>query len=154
MVVRLPAGVLPYANDRATLEALADRPVILFTRTAKPLGADVEEVRAFYDEIGAVLGRLPLAELDLVIDSRQPVGRNDPAFEAALPGFKRDVLSRVRRCVTVVRSTVGRLQVARFEQDLGSSGFAIVGSVEDADALLGADGWLIAAAHDPGANAR
>ena len=88
------------------------RGLVWMERTREPLPS-AEVLRAQIAEITAILDRLDLSRLGLIVDSRAPVGRNDPAFEAMMQEFTVTMTSRFPRIAVLIRSAVGRLQAQR-----------------------------------------
>ncbi len=136
--MRIVVATLPYVTDEVRIEPFRDLPAILLTRTPVPLGERPAELSAFYRLLGEVLEPVPCAELDLVLDARQAVGRNDAAFEAAQAEFRALVVGRFRACVAVVKMSVARLQISRY--DRGTAGvLAVVGSLDEAEQVIRSD---------------
>ncbi|MBC8069067.1 MAG: hypothetical protein IAG13_12095 [Deltaproteobacteria bacterium] len=137
-LVRIDAATLPYETDEVQIKQFARLPAILLTRTAVPLGTRPAELSVFYESLAEVLGSLPCADLDLVLDARLAMGRNDAAFEASQAEFRSRVVSRFRACVAVVKLSVARLQVARYDRGRAEV-LAVVGSLEEAERVIRAD---------------
>lgn len=98
------------------IEILLDpeRELVSMTRLEASLPADSEGLEAFYREVAGAMARLDRPKLDLLVDSRKAVGRNDPEFERVQAAW-RDALFGGFRCVAVVLRTVaGHLQVSRY----------------------------------------
>lgn len=87
----------------------------LVKRTGRPLSSPADVPEAFSQAItplNPVRGQLPL-----VVDLRDAKGRNDPAYEEAIAAWRPRIYEGFDRAATLVRSSVGRLQVARHARE-------------------------------------
>ena len=111
-------------------------PLVTMRRTEKLS----EDVAAFARSFGGVYDLLEGGapeRMRLLLDIRISVGRNDPKFEAALAEPRRELFHRFANTAVLVRSAVGRLQVARHIEDDGFSEKVRV-FVDEDEAI----GWL------------
>ena len=99
-----------------------------------------EDVTAFARSFGGIYDLLEggtAERMRLMLDIRVSVGRNDPKFEAALVEPRRELFRRFANTAVIVRTAVGRLQVARHIEDDGFSDKVRV-FVDEDEALV----WL------------
>ena len=89
-----------------------DRRRVVITRTAEPY-ASIDEVKVFWNAIHERLHMVQEGHWDLLTDLRQVQGRNDEAFEKVMEACRRPIYDRFRRSAVIVRSAVGRMQIAR-----------------------------------------
>lgn len=126
-------GRVIYENPFTIFSLDEARGLVWMERTREPL-PDADLLRAQLAEITALLDRLDLSQLGLVIDSRAPVGRNDPAFEAMMQEFTGTMTRRFPRIAVLIRSAVGRLQAQRLARQDPSWRPLLV--TEDVDAAI------------------
>ncbi|KYF54757.1 hypothetical protein BE08_40975 [Sorangium cellulosum] len=87
------------------------------TRSAVP-SESVTQFEEGWMEVSRALDRAGRDGLSLLVDLRQAVGRNDPAFEAAMQRFRPIVMRGFRRVAILVRTPAGALQIQRhFRED-------------------------------------
>ena len=72
------------------------------------------------------------------MDSRLAPGRNDVLFERIQTEFRERLFGSFRRTAVVVKSEVGRLQVARYGSEDPGIRLALFASIDDAIAFLDA----------------
>jgi hypothetical protein len=101
-----------WASVEATLTIDRAEGVVRFVRTTQGLPA-LPELRARMLEMLAVLDRQPRAELGLLVDTRQAIGRSDDDFEAVMNELRPRLVGGFRRIGVLVKTAVGRLQVQR-----------------------------------------
>ena len=93
-------------------------PLVTMRRTEKRS----DDVTAFARSFGGVYdlleGDTP-ERMRLLLDIRVSVGRNDPKFEAALVEPRRELFRQFGSTAVLVRTVVGRMQVARHIEDDG-----------------------------------
>lgn len=109
-------GRVIHENAYTTFTFDEARGLVWMERTREPL-PEAAVVRGHLAEIHAILDGLELADLGLVVDSRAPVGRNDPGFEAMIQEFTTSLTRRFPRVAVVIRSAVGRLQATRLARE-------------------------------------
>ena len=93
-------------------------PLVTMRRTEKRS----DDVAAFARSFGGVYDLLEGGtpeQMRLLLDIRISVGRNDPKFEAALAEPRRELFRQFGNTAVIVRTAVGRLQVARHIEDDG-----------------------------------
>ncbi|WP_434040852.1 hypothetical protein [Sorangium cellulosum] len=87
------------------------------TRSAEP-SESVAQFEEGWMEVSRALDRVGRDGLSLLVDLRSVVGRNDPAFEAAMQRFRPIVMRGFRRVAILVRTPAGALQIHRhFRED-------------------------------------
>ncbi|WP_437729824.1 hypothetical protein [Sorangium sp. So ce1335] len=70
-------------------------------------------------EVSRALDRVGREGLCLLVDLRSAVGRNDPAFEAAMQRIRPVVMRGFRRVAVLVRTPAGALQIQRHVREDG-----------------------------------
>ncbi|WP_433926212.1 hypothetical protein AB3662_25125 [Sorangium cellulosum] len=87
------------------------------TRSAVP-SESVAQFEEGWMEVSRALDRVGRDGLSLLVDLRSAVGRNDPAFEAAMLRIRPAVMRGFRRVAILVRTPAGALQIQRhFRED-------------------------------------
>lgn len=121
------------ANDwfRVTLEHGVGRVTRLPTPSPAPA-----EMATLWGELGAALRAAGVRRL--LIDLRGgPPGRNDPEFERAGEGWRRQLATEFDRVAILVRTAVGKLHVQRLGREVGREAPVFMSEAE-ALAFLGA----------------
>lgn len=109
---------------------------VLVKRTARPLSSPDDVPEAFAEAVTPVdpaRGHLPL-----VVDLRDAKGRNDLAYEEAIALWRPRIYTGFDRAATIVRSSVGQLQVARHGRE-DQREAPVTDSLADAAAHVGVD---------------
>ncbi|MEZ4452724.1 MAG: hypothetical protein R3B09_24905 [Nannocystaceae bacterium] len=110
-------GQTIFANAFTVLTLDRALGILWMIRTREPLPS-LAVLRADIAEMEAALERLDLKGLGLIIDTRAPVGRNDPEFEGVILGVMEALVGRFARGVILIRTAVGRLQASRFAREV------------------------------------
>ncbi|WP_438013628.1 hypothetical protein WMF18_22115 [Sorangium sp. So ce315] len=92
--------------------------LVRITRSAVP-SESVAQFEEGWLEVSRALDRAGRDGLSLLVDLRQVVGRNDPAFEAAMQRVRRLVMRGFRRVAILVRTPAGALQIQRHVREDG-----------------------------------
>ena len=114
--------------------------VVIAKRTGRPLASLADVPVAF----GGAVERLdPYREqYALLVDLREARGRNEPKYEKAISEYRARLYAGFRPQVTLVRSSVGLLQVSRHaRQDALDT--LITASVKGAATHLGCDAEIL-----------
>jgi hypothetical protein len=122
------------ATGHILLERDDDAWVITMTRTSAELPRDRPGLEAFYDRVVAALDSIDRSRYALVVDGRAAVGRNDEVFEAVQAAFSARLFGGFRQLVAVVSTTVGRMQVARYDAERAPT--PLFTTVEEAHAYV------------------
>jgi hypothetical protein len=77
---------------------------------------DLAEAERLFANLAEARARIPSAKVRLLIDQREAVGNNDPAFEAIVNKAVQSLMIGVSRVAVLVRSASGRLQVERLQR--------------------------------------
>jgi len=101
-----------WTSVEATLTMDRAEGVVRFVRTTQSL-TELPVLRARILEMLHVLDRLPRAQLGLLLDTRQAIGRSDDDFEAVMNELRPRLVGGFRRISVLVKTAVGRLQVQR-----------------------------------------
>ncbi len=75
--------------------------------------ADVAEAERVYEAVLLGRARIKSTSIRLLIDQREAVGNNDPAYEALVARVTPRISGGVARAAFLVRSVIGKLQVER-----------------------------------------
>ncbi|WP_437774272.1 hypothetical protein [Sorangium sp. So ce1097] len=91
--------------------------LVRIMRSAVPFES-VAQFEEGWMEVSRALDRAGRDGLSLLVDLRQAVGRNEPAFEAAMQRFRLILMRGFRRVAILVRTPAGALQIQRhFRED-------------------------------------
>jgi hypothetical protein len=99
-----------YANKLVELQVSDDARIAWIRRSKTPSrDADPKEFLEFL----TALGRLPVADMAVIVDTREAPGRNDEEFEQKiLPQFNA-ATEKFAKQAMLVRTEVGRIQMQR-----------------------------------------
>lgn len=122
-------------NPHVHIECDLGECIVTMVRTETELPRERDGLVAFYREVVAALDPLPRAELIFIVDGRAAVGRNDEVFEQAQATYAPLMFGGFQEVIGVVKTTVGRMQVARYDNDRKTS-TPVFGSVEEARAFV------------------
>ncbi|MEM1416835.1 MAG: hypothetical protein AAGH15_18200 [Myxococcota bacterium] len=115
-----------------TVTQLPGEPILIFARSSTPFPMDETELETVFEGMDVLLGTTPRDRLHLVMDLREGPGRNDAAFERVQRKYRSSFFGAFRSTHVVVRSTVGRMQVERYERDQPTPVFAAFEDLEKA----------------------
>jgi len=87
--------------------------IIHVTRSAAPFTSAVD-VQRHFDALARALESVDRSRLDLLMDIRLAVGRNDPEFELTIEPYRVRIQRGFRRIAVVLNSIAGQLQIKRF----------------------------------------
>ncbi len=76
----------------------------------------LEMLEAAFNDVSDAVNKLPV-EWSLLVDSREGPLRNDPAFEQILARARGQIVARFARSAVLVKSAVGKLQIARYARE-------------------------------------
>ena len=79
----------------------------------------IEEIAPAFEEVFETFAGARLSQLSVLIDLRDVVGRNDPAFEAAVAPYRRRLVQSFGRAAVLVRTSIGAMHIQRLFQDEG-----------------------------------
>lgn len=82
------------------------------TRTAQPFET-LDQMRARFHEVIALLDRVGRDGASLVVDTSAAPARNDPEFESAFDPIRVRLLAGFKKVAVVVKTPVGKLQADR-----------------------------------------
>ena len=101
-----------FENDFFQVMRHEEEPIVVVVRSSKPFQSPNDIARAFSPMLVAldVLGR---REHYLLLDSRDAVGNNDPAYEASFADFRRRLFVGFPKTAVLVRTPAGRLHSRR-----------------------------------------
>ena len=105
-----------YRSPWVTIERDPSNRIIIYRRTTLPF-ASTHEMASAFDAVRMAVADMPLHDWSLLIDTREGPMRNDDAFEAALRPFRQQFTQRFARTATLVKTAVGKLQVARYARE-------------------------------------
>ena len=94
--------------------------------------ATTDECDRAHREAIRVLDMLSRRTLHVLVDLRDAVGRNDPAFEEMMKKHRKELFVRFARAAALVRTASGKMQVSRHMREDG----LVVGVFLDEDAAL------------------
>jgi hypothetical protein len=83
-----------------------------FVRTDVPIRS-LEDADRFFGEAVRAIDILGRNRIKLLIDIREAPARNDPQYETALAGYRREVARGVRRIAVLAKTAAGRLHAQR-----------------------------------------
>jgi hypothetical protein len=92
--------------------------IVYIARSALPYASPADIERSF-DGLNRALDGVDRGTLDLLVDIRAVVGRNDPEFEAAVGPPRARLMRGFRRVAFLVGSIAGQLQVMRHSRQDG-----------------------------------
>lgn len=96
----------------ATLKIYWIESVVELVRTREAY-ASAAELRSYWSDCYERVRTVPPGKFSIVTDLRQPPGRNDEEFERLMGELRRPFYERFKRQAIVVKTWVGRIQVAR-----------------------------------------
>ncbi len=102
-------------NDYFRVLAEDDTRTVRLVRTAMPFPSN-EVIEQTFAALEGATASLP-ADWALLIDSREGPLRNNPHFERVLARVRGQIFGRFRGVAVLVRSAVGKLQVARYARE-------------------------------------
>ncbi len=114
-------GLPLFENEYFRVTLLEDEPIVLVVRTAKPFTTSAEVTRAFVPML-RVLDALGRSDHYLMLDSRDAVGNNDPAYEASFARYRRLLFEGFPKAAVLVKTPVGRLHSSRLMEADGEPG--------------------------------
>lgn|GEM_PF-892827 len=104
-------------NEWVEVWFVPERDLVHMKRLATPLPADPDGLEGFYSEVVRAMSSLDRSGLDLLVDSRDAVGRNDPDFERIQAAWRDALFGGFRRVAVVLRTVAGHLQLSRYALD-------------------------------------
>jgi hypothetical protein len=107
-----------YGDEWITVTFDAGTGLVRYTRSDVPY-PDVQAVERSFAALRAAGRKVPLGT-KLLIDTRRAPPRNDPAFEAYVQRATAEFVTRFSRVATLMRTAVGKLQVARLAHERGA----------------------------------
>jgi hypothetical protein len=106
--------------------------------------AELAEAERLFAHLLAARDRIPATKIRLLIDQREALGNNDPAFEAIVSKAVQSLRAGVSRVAVLVRSASGKLQAERLQRSrTGPTEWGVFH--DEAHALA----FLDAPSHDP-----
>ncbi|MBV1858363.1 MAG: hypothetical protein KUG77_08115 [Nannocystaceae bacterium] len=96
------------------VESYDEARVVTMVRSRVELPRARPGLRAFYEDLLHAFDGLDRARYALIVDGRASVGRNDDVFEAVQAEYAERLFGGYRKVLALVSSTVGRMQVARY----------------------------------------
>ncbi len=107
-----------FENEYFRVTRDEDDPIVVVVRSSKPFASPRDVIHAFSPMLSALDG-LGRGQHYLLLDSRDAVGNNDPAYEASFARFRRELFDGFLKTAVVVRTPVGMLHSNRLmEQDV------------------------------------
>lgn len=117
---------------RLTFDAVSQTATLV--RTAVPFSS-IDQIDALFAEIDRATAGLPRG-WRLLLDARDAPARNDPEFEEAFARARRPILARFSRVAVLVKSAIGKLQVARYAREDSASQLHVFNDEAEARAYL------------------
>lgn len=114
------------------LEFEAETSMLTMTRSREPLGTTEGELREFYDGLVGALEPFDRPSVDLLVDSRAALGRNDEAFERVQSEYRDALFGGFRSVACVLRTVAGQLQLNRYRAEVRELRVAMFDQLEDA----------------------
>lgn len=119
-----------YRDEYVALTLEPDGVIVRMTRTALPHPSP-EVMEHSYRGVARALDKAGRHGRSMLVDSRQAIGRNEPAYEAAFTRSRQRIDPGLSRIAVLLRTSVGMLQVKRFSEEDGTARL-ITTSEEDA----------------------
>ncbi len=104
-----------YRSDYIVVSLEASGRIVRYRRTAQPF-PDLAIAKRCYDDVLASYDRIGRRGRGLLVDSRDALGRNDPAFETLLIDFRRQAIPGFAGMAVLMRTAVGLLQAQRIDR--------------------------------------
>lgn len=120
----------PYAR----IEIDRDARIVVFRRTATS-HTTLESAAAMFTDAERATRTIDRAHYGLLVDLRDAVGRNEPAFENAIAAPRAAFLAHFARRACLVRTIAGKLQEQRLSRESASE-MTVFQSESDAEAHL------------------
>lgn len=105
-----------FESDHVRVEVDPDRRIVWFRRTARA-HASLDEAVAMFTDAERATAAIDRSRHGLLIDLREAVGRNEPAFEQAIAVPRASMLGRFGRRAALVRTVAGKLQEQRLSRE-------------------------------------
>jgi hypothetical protein len=103
---------LLFTSPQITLTTVPDSRLVRYVRTSVPYPSLVD-YENLHERAGGVLDQLGRKRHVLLVDMREAVMNNDPAFERAAGRCRQLLVHDFRRMAVLVKTAVGALQVGR-----------------------------------------
>src|SRR4051812_12395175 len=100
------------STPQITLTTEADSRLVRYVRTNVPYPS-LEEYEYLHERIAATLDQLGRKQHVLLVDMREAVLNNNPAFERAASRGRQLLVHDFRRVAVLVKTAVGALQIGR-----------------------------------------
>ena len=107
---------LLFESHHVRIEIDFDRCIVWFRRNAQP-HASLDEAIAMFADAERATATIDRARYGLLIDLREAIGRNEPAFEQAIAAPRAAFLSKFARRAALVRTVAGKLQEQRLSRE-------------------------------------
>jgi len=113
-----------------------DAKVITMVRSRVELPREYAGLRAFYRELVGSFDGIDRPRYALIVDGRAPVGRNDEVFEAVQTEFAEQLFGDYRKVLALVTSTVGKLQIGRYNASRDMDATEVFFDIDEAFAYV------------------
>ena len=130
----MASPLVVHESDYYRVERLGEHEVLRLTRKAKPF-ITKEDVERACRPLQLVLTRVGRGRLQLLIDSRKVVGRNDPASEANFLYHRCEMVKGFARCAILVATPTGKLHAQRLLSEDGTASSSVKVFLDEAEAL-------------------
>ena len=121
-----------------TLERHDDKKLLVYRRSEVPFPSN-DEMSAAFAALGDSLKGVHLEDWRLLLDTRLGPMRNDEAFEKAMKPYRTGFTARFARTATLVKTAVGKLQIARLAREEHREPHAFDDEAEAIAYLVGAE---------------
>ncbi|MEP7120619.1 MAG: hypothetical protein ABJE95_06910 [Byssovorax sp.] len=101
-----------FSTPQITLTTEADSRLVRYVRTSVPYPT-LAEYERLHERAGAALDQLGRKRHVLLVDMREAILNNDPAFERAAVRCRQLLVHDFRRMAVLVKTAVGALQIGR-----------------------------------------
>jgi hypothetical protein len=107
---------LLFESEHVRIEVDSDRRIVWFRRNGRPHGT-LDEAALMFTDAERATAAIDRARYGLLIDLREAIGRNEPAFEQAISAPRAAFLSKFGRRAALVRTVAGKLQEQRLSRE-------------------------------------
>lgn len=113
------------------------RSIVFMRRSDRPMPRAEEDLRVVFEAVVDAMSEIHRPDYDIVVDSRQAVGRNDATFERVQAEYRWGMFGEYRRVAVVMRTLAGRMQLTRYATERVSIDTLLFGSLSEALHYLG-----------------